>query len=770
MEEKAMKDEQSLNGKWDLYFGDDDGRIFMNSKEARQAGYQFVQAEVPGNVELDLTRAGIEPDPFLSDHVLAFEKYEFCNWLFERQFEADPAQKGRQVFLNFGGINTFATIYLNGKEVGKTENMLIPYRFEVTSLIRWNKSNTLTVFIQSAMNQARQMTYTAAVRGAEHSDEMTRLRMPPHCFGWDIMPRLLSAGLWRPVTLEYEDEERLEDFYLTTLYADEKQARLLFVYTFHSHQKRLPLYRVQIEGACGKSRFASEQDTHFISNSLYIDVTNPLLWWPRGYGDQPLYKVTIALWRQEQKCDQKTFLFGIRTATVDACFDLNKEQRFQVLVNNQPIFIRGSNWVPLSALHSLDESRVEKAIDLACDCGCNTLRCWGGNVYESRRFYDLCDEKGLLVWQDFSMACSGQPSDDAFSKKIEEEATEVIKERRNHPCLLLWAGDNEVDASVYAQYPKGFARYNRITREVIPRVIAAHDPMRFYLPSSPYMPAEYDHALQGPEQHLWGPRDDFKGDFYRLNTASFASEIGYHGCPSVSSLKKFITEEELWPFSGSRQWLVHSTARPLYDRGYDRNELMAKQVAILFGHVPENLEDFVFASQISQAEALKFFIEQFRMQKGKKTGIIWWNLLDGWPQISDAVVDYYFMPKLAFHIIKRCQQDILLMIDEYDAWKHRIIAVNDTFLPVAGKYCVTHFETGHTIIEGDFSLAANDRKILSDFGTNPSQQALYLIEWEINGKIHHNHYVAGKYPFTLAQFSTWMQKIASLNPSFEMMM
>ena len=220
---------------------------------------------------------------------------------------------------------------------------------------------------------------------------------------------------------------------------------------------------------------------------------------------------------------------------------------------------------------------MDQAIGLASGCGCNALRCWGGNVYESERFYDLCDEKGLLVWQDFTMACSGQPSDDAFAHIIEEEATAVVKARRNHACILLWAGDNEVDAVVYKNYPKGFARYNRVTREVLPRVVAAHDPMRFYLPSSPYMPAEYDHAMQGPEQHLWGPRDDFKGDFYRLNTALFASEIGYHGCPSADSLRKFITADELWPFAGSRQWLVHNSERPLYKRGYDRNELMAKQ-------------------------------------------------------------------------------------------------------------------------------------------------------------------------------------------------
>ncbi len=260
----------------------------------------------------------------------------------------------------------------------------------------------------------------------------------------------------------------------------------------------------------------------------------------------------------------------------------------------------------------------------------------------------------------------------------------------------------------------------------------------------------------------------FKGDFYRLNTALFASEIGYHGCPSADSLRKFITADELWPFAGSRQWLVHNSERPLYKRGYDRNELMAKQVAILFGKVPEGLDDFVFASQVSQAEAKKFFIEQFRMQKGKKTGLIWWNVIDGWPQISDAVVDYYYTPKLAWHIIGRSQQDVQLMIDEYIAWKHRLIAVNDTFKDVSGSYQVTHHESGTCVAEGNFTLEPDARVELDSFSANPSHQGLYLIAWQIGDRRFHNHYVAGRYPYNLVQFRGWMQVIAGLEPAFKL--
>ena len=514
-----MIQETKLNGTWNLFFGEDDGQIHTGGAAALKAGYRQIAAAVPGNVELDLVAAGLENDPFLGTNVLGYEKYEYANWLFERTFKPDPAQKGKNAFLVLGGVNTCATVFLNGVKLGETNNMLVAHEFDLGRILDWDGENTVAVMIRSAMNEARRQDYPAAFHGAEHSDEMIRLRMPPHSFGWDIMPRLLSAGLWRDVAIQYRTGERIRDIYLYTAALQPERAQLELAYTIASDLPRLPVYRIRIEGRCGDSRFLCEQETHFISNRLSIAVDKPALWWPRGYGEANLYDVAISLWRGSLLCDSRSIKFGIRTAAVDSCFDLDKPQQFVVKVNGERIFVRGSNWVPLSALHSLDVQRVGRAVGLACECGCNTLRCWGGNVYESALFYDLCDERGLLVWQDFTMACSGQPSDDAFARVIEQEATQVVKNLRNHACLLLWAGDNEVDATVYQHFPKGFARHNRITREVLPRVIAAHDPMRYYLPSSPYMPSDYDHYMQGPEQHLWGPRDDFKGDFYRLNKA-----------------------------------------------------------------------------------------------------------------------------------------------------------------------------------------------------------------------------------------------------------
>lgn len=204
--------------------------------------------------------------------------------------------------------------------------------------------------------------------------------------------------------------------------------------------------------------------------------------------------------------------------------------------------------MPLDAFHSRDAQRYEQALSLFRETNCNIVRCWGGNVYEDHAFYDICDESGILVWQDFSLACALYPQTDEFAKIIEREAAAAVVKLRNHPSILLWSGDNEVDAMYYNfGYDLPHVRNNRLSREVLPRVAASHDPFRFFLPSSPYIPLTVSGDLNVPEQHNWGPRDYFKGDFYRHSSAHFISEIGYHGCPAVSSMRQFIPEKDLWP-------------------------------------------------------------------------------------------------------------------------------------------------------------------------------------------------------------------------------
>jgi beta-mannosidase len=363
------------------------------------------------------------------------------------------------------------------------------------------------------------------------------------------------------------------------------------------------------------------------------------------------------------------------------------------------------------------------------------------------------------------MADAVYPLTDDFLDIIRKEAVSVVSKLRNHPSLVLWTGDNEVDGA-YLFHGLDPAK-NKINREVIPDVVFRCDPYRPYLPSSPYISPEVaakgDHRLM-PEEHLWGPRDYFKSTYYTEHTAEFVSEAGYHGCPSLSSLKGFIDEQHLWPATNDPQWVLHSVD---WAGNPYRIKLMANQVQELFGVVPDKIEDFILASQVSQAEAMKFLIEMTRLRKWNSTGLVWWNVMDGWPQISDAIVDYFFNKKLAYYYIRRVQEPVVVMVDEPKNWHCRVVAGNDSREDASGHYRVWDADSGETLLEGDYATKANENLELGTIPVFHSGKRLFLIEWTANGKKYANHYLQGVPPYTLAQYKVWLTKIAALEEGFD---
>ena len=299
-----------------------------------------------------------------------------------------------------------------------------------------------------------------------------------------------------------------------------------------------------------------------------------------------------------------------------------------------------------------------------------------------------------------------------------------------------------------------------LTRAVIPAVLSAEDPSRPYLPSSPYVDpiafAVGERYL--PEDHPWGPRDYFKSDFYRGTLCHFASEMGYHGCPEPASVRRFITPDKVWPYSANDEWLLHSTSPiPGLDIHDYRVELMASQVRVLFGTVPASLEAFAFASQASQAEALKFFVEMFRSAKWRRTGIIWWNIADGWPQFSDAVVDYYLVRKRAYEVLKRIQQPVCVVIREpLDGW-HEVVVCNDGRLDVEVAFTVHDVDTG-TDLAGGHAVAAGDAvTVVGRIAARDDLQRCLIMDWDSNLGPGRNHYLAGLPPFGLERYRTWLE-------------
>ncbi|MDD6883474.1 MAG: glycoside hydrolase family 2 TIM barrel-domain containing protein [Eubacteriales bacterium] len=739
----------SLNGSWKLYYHADGREL------PEYPAWPCIEAQVPGNVELDLWRAGVEKDPFFGENIYDYRKYEFYRWVFEKTFEL-PEKTDDRLNLVFEGLNTFADVYVNDVFAGHCENMFIAHAMDVTEAVHAGK-NVVRVMIASAANTVKDMDFPVYIRAGENGDEFSRERKPPHSFGWDIMPRFPSAGMWRGVRLESVKANRITQTYFATRSIDLDEAEIACSWRFTVDDFVPEGYSVRI--TVGDA--VMEKPALFCSGSGSLRLKHPRLWWPRGYGEANLYTAKTELLHNGIVLDAVEETIGVRLLKVEHVMKPGDEGEFKIICNGCPILAKGSNWVPLDAMHSRDAERYEKALALFDEANCNIVRCWGGNVYEDHAFFDLCDRYGIMVWQDFAMACATYSHDEAFLKSIEEEASAVVRKLRNHASILLWAGDNECDEGLDGRGYHIGNRYNPITREVLPRAVRMNDPYRMFLPSSPYIDfgiARY----QVPEQHNWGARAYFKDDFYKQTSAHFISECGYHGCPAPETLAKFLPADKLWPMTNSA-WKTHNTDYLLGEqRGYDRNQLMEDQVRIFFGEVPDTLEAFSKLSQVVQAEAKKFFVERTRIKKWRRTGIIWWNMLDGWPQISDAIVDYYFTKKRAFQYIKRIQQKTCLMMDELSDWSHDVVLGNDSWENFRVQWQVTDGDSGEVVLQGETMSPANENVKLGSVRIMPGQQRLFLLTWEADGKRYGNHYITGFPCYDANTVLGWLEKIDKL--------
>jgi len=761
MNPRANQRSVDLCGDWSFSYSDGPvGVRFQRRADLDAAGYAAYPCTVPGNLELDLLANGIIEDPFHGMNIAALAKYEWSHVWYSRSFEAAEVP-GCDTHLVFEGLDCLAEVYLNGEQIGSADNMLIEHIFDVTAKLL--PANELMVHIRPVMEEARKFDYPPSVAALCDAMEGLYVRKAPHVFGWDIMPRAVSAGIWRPVKLRSVPKERLENVFLETqrVSEDRSSAHLTLHHTIRTLGTPDDVYEVDLQGTCGDSAFSARKRVGSVGGRLFAGVSNPRLWWTRGRGEPNLYDVTVRLLKNGSEIDSVAFTHGIKKLALDrtSTTDANGNGEFCLKLNGERIFILGTNWVPADAYHSRDAELIPRILELVEDIGCNMVRCWGGNVYESDAFFDICDRRGILVWQDFAMACAYPPQDDEHCKHIEREARAVVRRLRQHACLALWSGDNEIDVclAMMGRNPNN----NAITRSVLPGVLGEEDWVTPYIPSSPYIDEEAFKAGLNclPENHPWGPRDYYKGDYYKNVLCHFASEIGYHGCPSPESIGKFISPEKLWPYKDNCEWRLHSTD-PIVgvdNFGY-RVELMANQVKMLFGEIPDNLDDFAFASQASQAEAMKFFIEMFRMGKWRRTGIIWWNIRDGWPQFSDAVVDYYFRRKLAYDFIKRCQQPLMLALREPSHWRQELVACNDNGQEVEVEYTVVDVDTSEVLLQGRATARADAVTALGQIPVSDTRQRFYVITWNGTSCGVVNHYLAGSPAFDLGTYKDWLAR------------
>lgn len=755
-----MEKKRDLRENWKLCLIDD-AELGGEIVRADELPKECIPAQVPGDWALDYVRAGLMEDPYFEDNYLKIRDYENSHVFYWTEFEWDD--EGRQVFLRFEGIDTVADVYLNGMKIGHAENMYIPHEFVADGLVKGK--NELLVHILPVALEARKYSIGAFHLCGKYNYEAMVIRKATHMFGWDICPRIVSAGLWRPVSLVVKPEERIDDVFVWIDRMNEDGSlSCSAVFDVDIGRRNIMGYELRIEGACGDHRFEAAEKLWYVHGRIGFTVREPRLWWPRGYGEPNMYDITVTLLKDGAVVDTIAFRQGLRTAELsrDDLIDENGKGDFCFVINGKRIYVMGTNWVPADAFHSNDDNRIPAIIDLVTDIGCNAMRVWGGGVYESDLFYDLCDEKGILIWQDFMMACGVYPHTQRMLGQLEEEATAIVRRLRRHACICLWAGDNECDQNYCWGDIKRDPTLNELTRGVLPKVLRSEDLSRPYLPSSPYVShqAFVDGREQDtPEQHLWGPRDYFKGHFYHDATAVFASEMGYHGCNSPEGIYRFIGKDKAWPVDGNEMYLYHSASPELEHSPYTyRIPLMSGQLDYLFGQKPENLDTYARMSQISQAEAKKFFVESFRARRNRRTGLIWWNIMDCWPQISDAVVDYYFYRKLAYFFIRRSQQPVCLMMDDHSG---ELVLYGVSELPQTQRvvFRVRDVDADRVVFEGESVLigeASTPLYTVRDDG----EHRVYSLEWTLeDGTQGSNHYLQGKPPYSYEWYMKNLKKL-----------
>lgn len=757
----------SLDGEWKLYLIPPE--ISVETPE-QLLGRTSIPGHVPGNLELDLFRNGFGKDPFTGENAKEYWKYENHDFWYQKEFQTGIPGKWDLVL---EGSDCFTEIFLNGEKIGTSENALIPHRFPVNL----KKNNVLAIRIISAEIAARKYPDEASVMA--HFPTVyssVYCRRPAHCTGWDILPRLSLGGLWKSVRLEKEDSPFVfRDLWAYTRWIDRvnNSARIRMFYSFSAGKESLADCEIIIRGSCKNSVFVQKSPAYFTYGVLNFDLPSPELWNPKAYGEPNIYDLCAEICRADGTLlAEYHTTFGVRTVELERTeTNFNGDGEFLFRINGTPVKILGCNHVPFDALHSRDQERMERTLELFDEMQCNMIRCWGGGVYESDEFYDFCDRHGILVWQDFMFACGAYPQNETFFDLVRPEAEAVVKRLRRHPSLILWCGDNECDQSM--TYEGYSIKANRLNREILPGIVARQDPSRPYLESSPYFKAELQKkysfeeiSAQLPEIHLWGTRETFKMSYYTDFKAKFISEAGWHGAPALSTVKRFLSPEHFVFDEDDPERDFHATNPFGKDSilGY-RRKVIGCQIKDYFTEPAESIRDYVIKSQIFQAEALKFLLETVRL-KAECNGIIWWNMIDGWPQFSDSVVDYYYRKKLAFFYAKRCHSPFYLCMTEPDFWENTAVAFNDSCNPVSGTFTVEK-EDGTMLLSGSFELAPFSRKKLGKITTFRGINELYLIKWEINGVRYGNHYISGN---TRMEFEWYLSKlplIAALDNSFD---
>ena len=630
----------SLNGDWTL--------------EIPGTDFGVVPAKVPGSVYHDLLTAGLIPDPYYRDNEAQALKLMEHDFYYSRTFDVSKALlESDTVLLRAEGLDTLASIRINGVHVCDAKNMHRIWEYDVKALLCPGE-NAIEITFFSPTKYIREAYAAQRTDGSSDAMEGFPHLRKTHCmFGWDWGPRLPDAGIWRSISLIGVDTARIRD-----VYTSQKHEAGRVTLGVDAHLLRYASGDVQV-----KVRLTAPDGTMFEADGEHseIVVDHPQLWWPSGYGSQPLYTLCVSLEKAGRVLDTWEKRIGLRTLTVRREKDAWGES-FCHEVNGVSVFAMGADYIPEdNLLARRSPQRTRRLLEDAKAAHMNAVRIWGGGHYPEDYFYDICDELGLLVWQDFMFACAMYHLSDEFEQNIRAEFVDNIRRLRHHASLALWCGNNDMEDFV----PKGewvnskreVADYIKMYEYIIPAVLRQEDPLRFYWPSSPSSGGSFD-GPQDPDRgdvHYWDvwhglrPFTDYRKYHFR-----YVSEFGFQSFPCMETIRSFAEPCDLNPFSRIME---------KHQRNASANGRIAEYLSQTYLY-PHSFDSFVYASQLLQAQAIQYGVEHWRRHRGCCMGAIVWQLNDCWPVVSWASVDYFGRWKALHYYEKRFFAPVMISCHE----------------------------------------------------------------------------------------------------------
>lgn len=640
--------------------------------EFSQAGSnEWMSARVPGTVHQDLLDHGRLPDPFYGMNEQKVQWVEKEDWLYRTVFTVTADQlKSDAAWLTFEGLDTYADVYLNGSLLLNADNMFVGHKLAVKDVLREGENRLMIRFRSPVEETAPQWDTDGFNYPADNDHSEKRMsvytRKAPYSYGWDWGIRLATSGIWRPVKLTFCNGAVIDDFFVRQQEVTEQVAKVdnqleINNVTSTSKEAQVKVVYAYGEQADTLTRTVVLQPG---KNSLSMPawIEKPHLWMPNGWGDPALYTFTATVSVDGKEVASREEAIGLRSIRV-VMEDDKDGKSFYFEVNGKPMFAKGSNYIPGDALlPNMTGERYARLFEDIRAANMNMVRVWGGGIYEDDRFYEEADRNGILVWQDFIFACTTYPHDPTFLKRVSEEAVYNMRRLRNHASLAMWCGNNEIyegmrywgwkdkySPVVWKEMTEG---YDVLFRQLLPELVAANDPGRFYMHGSPYeanwgRPESWKIA----DSHNWGTWYGQK-PFESLDTEipRFMSEYGFQAFPEMKTIRMFASPED---------YELESPVMNAHQKASIGNFLIKKTMALYY-KVPEKFEDLIYAGLILQGQGMRHGIEAHRRHRPYCMGSLPWQLNDSWPVVSWSSIDYYGNWKAMHYQIRRAFAPVLV--------------------------------------------------------------------------------------------------------------